>query len=53
MPIWLVLREGQVYMADMGYGQKVVFEPYIQGFITREVGTCPKATKYTIQRRVL
>ena len=29
----MVSREGQVYMADMGYGQNVVFEPYIQGFI--------------------
>ncbi len=31
----MVSRESQVYMADMGYGQNLVFEPYIQGFITR------------------
>ncbi len=35
LPCHMVSREGQVYMADMGYGQNVVFEPYIQGFITR------------------
>ena len=36
---YMVSREGRVYMADMGYGQNVVFEPYIQGFIAPEVST--------------
>ena len=37
----MVSREGRVYMADMGYGQNVVFEPYIQGFIAATCWVTP------------
>ena len=44
----MVSREGQVYMADMGYGQNVVFEPYIQSLLSPSNSTYSEAAEHRI-----